>query len=433
MTRMQRGQLGWACLLAGLLVAGFGCDETRFRTVKTNYDLFFPEGDVQRDSFVQKAAAKIDILWVVDNSRSMQEEQDNLAGNFDEFIGIIESSQVDYQIGVTSTDMDTHGGRLQGNPKIIVPGPDAETYFRNNIHVGMAGAGDEQGIMAAYMALSEPLISTDNAGFLRADAALAMIFVSDEDDHSFGKISFYRRFFEQIKTVGNENRVMAAAIVGDQPDGCSNPQTGQAAAGTRYHMLAQQVGGNIGSICSEDFGQTLTEMGLTVAGLDRKFFLSDSNPDADSIEVRVGGELIDQDWETGWFFEDGAISFNGSYVPLPGETIEVSYKHPQREFILSQTPAYDPADPEDMITVIVYPPGANDCSSSDECGGGACGLAGKCGGQVIPYSLASGWVIETRTIGDEDQYIVAFERDYYPDGGSVVQVEYPCLGGCQIR
>ncbi len=415
--------------VGGLLTAA--CDDgTRFRTVKTHYDLFFPEGAVQKDTFVQKASAKIDVLWIVDNSASMQQEQANLAANFNAFISVVEDSEVDYQIGVTSTDVDLHGGSLLGSPKIIVPGTNAESQFAANVQVGIDGGGHEQGLLAAHTALSEPMISSGNAGFLRADAALAMIFVSDEDDHSFGMITYYRRFFEQLKGVGNENRVMAAAIVGDQPDGCSNPSTGSAAAGTRYHQLAQAVGGNIGSICSDDFGATLNQMGLTVAGLDRKFTLSDTNPDANSVTVMVDGQPKEQDWETGWWYEDGIISFNGSYVPPPGAVIEVSYKHPQREFLLSQVPAYDLADPGADISVIVYPPEASDCSSNDDCAGLTCGLAAKCGGQPIDYSLSSGWVLETRSLAGVDQFVVAFERNYYPDGGATVQVEYTCLGGC---
>jgi hypothetical protein len=411
-----------------------GCEETRLHTVTRHYDLFFPEGSLQVDSFDQKAAAQIDILWVVDNSPSMQTEQNNLANNFNSFISIIEQSQVDYQIGVISTDMELagHRGALQGSPKIIVRGPNAESQFANNVRVGIGGAGNEQGLLAAYTALSEPLISGANAGFLRQGGALAIIFVSDENDHSFGKIEFYQRIFEQMKGIGNENRVIAAAIVGDQPDGCSNPQTGDAQPGTRYHQLVQVVGGSIGSICSTDFSVTLNQLGLTVAGLSRKFTLSDENPEETSITVKVNGQEIQQDFQNGWSFENGSVFFQGSYVPPPAATIEVSYLHPQREFILTQIPEYSPDAPGGAITVTVYPPGAADCSSNNDFPAPQyCGLAAKCGGQAIPYSFTDGWVLETRETAGQTQYIVAFERTYFPEGGSTVQVEYRCAGGCR--
>jgi len=406
-----------------------GCDEVSLYTVTRHYDLFFPEGSLQVDSFDQKAAAQIDILWVVDNSPSMQDEQNNLANNFSSFISIIEQSEVDYQIGVISTDMELfgHQGALQGSPKIIVRSPDAASQFANNVRVGTGGAGNEQGLLAAYTALTDPLISGGNAGFLRQGGALAIIFVSDENDHSFGKIEFYQRIFEQMKGIGNENRVIAAAIVGDQPNGCGGAQ-----AGTRYHQTVQVVGGSIGSICSTDFSVTLNQLGLTVAGLSRKFTLSDENPEVTSITVKVNGQEIQQDFQNGWTFENGSIFFQGSYVPPPASTIEVSYLHPQREFILTQIPEYSPDAPGGSITVSVYGPTAVECSADNDCPAQeSCGLAAKCGAQVIAYSLADGWVLETREAGGSTQYIIAFERSYYPEGGSIVQVEYRCSGGCK--
>ncbi len=432
---MKRGVLILlGCVLAVALAAVPGCEETTFHTVLKHYDLFFPEGSLQVDSFEQKAAAQIDILWVIDNSGTMVEEQDNLADNFNSFISIIEQSDVDYQIGVISTDMDdpAHQGQLQGTPKIIGRGPDAQDQFAANVKVGAELAGNEQGLMAAYSALTEPLISGANAGFLREGGALAIIFVSDENDHSFGKIEFYQRIFEQMKGAGNENRVIAAAIVGDQPDGCENLQTGSAEAGTRYHELVQVVGGSIGSICSDDFSVTLNQLGLTVAGLSRKFTLSDENPEETSITVKVNGSEIQKDFQNGWTFDNGSIFFQGAYVPPPGAKIDVSYLHPQREFILSQVPEYNPDSPGGSITVTVYPAAAADCSRDSDCPAQeSCGLAAKCGGSVIPYSFTEGWVLETRQVDQATEYVIAFERNYFPEGGATVQVEYRCAGGCK--
>ena len=51
----------------------------------------------------------MDVLWVIDNSCSMLEEQTTLINNFGAFIGYFLDSQLDWHIGVTSTDM-TNGG-----------------------------------------------------------------------------------------------------------------------------------------------------------------------------------------------------------------------------------------------------------------------------------------------------------------------------------
>ncbi len=52
------------------------------------------------DLFEQPAQPMTDIVFIVDNSGSMTEEQANLANNFDYFIYALQSSNADYQIGV---------------------------------------------------------------------------------------------------------------------------------------------------------------------------------------------------------------------------------------------------------------------------------------------------------------------------------------------
>jgi hypothetical protein len=61
----------------------------------------------------------VDILFVVDNSGSMGEEQTNLSENFGEFLGVLEAEGVEanYRVGLTTTD--------NGNPVCQGTGPEA--------------------------------------------------------------------------------------------------------------------------------------------------------------------------------------------------------------------------------------------------------------------------------------------------------------------
>ena len=67
-------------------LTGCGSDVLRSRTTNT-------------DEFSQNTAAMVDILWVVDNSGSMQEEQQGLGESFEAFIQNLIASGVDYHIG----------------------------------------------------------------------------------------------------------------------------------------------------------------------------------------------------------------------------------------------------------------------------------------------------------------------------------------------
>ena len=60
--------------------------------------------DVRVDTYAQQAASKIDVLWVVDNSGSMAARQENLAKNFQSFIGIFSRGQIDFRLAVTTSN-----------------------------------------------------------------------------------------------------------------------------------------------------------------------------------------------------------------------------------------------------------------------------------------------------------------------------------------
>ncbi len=74
------------------------------------------------DVFQQSRRNIVDVLIVVDNSGSMVEEQAKLASNFQAFIQAFEDIDVDWQIGVVTTDVSTDEarGRLHGGDDEIV-------------------------------------------------------------------------------------------------------------------------------------------------------------------------------------------------------------------------------------------------------------------------------------------------------------------------
>ena len=118
--------------------------------------------------------------------------------------------------------------------------------------------------------------------FLRPDAYLYLIFVSDEQDKSRQEdVRYYWRAFETAKGIGNDGTVSAAAIVGTQ---VLNPCA--AAYGSRYLALVELTGGERGSICDENFASTLRKLATNAVGLRRKFALS-AVPNEQTIEVRL--------------------------------------------------------------------------------------------------------------------------------------------------
>ncbi len=291
-------------------------------------------GPRQTDLFAQERAV-VDVLWIVDNSASLSNERDRLATQFHRFLSVLVQADVDYHVGVTSTDLTTPSadrGRLRGDPRFIDPStanPDLvfeqAVSFPDDLQIRL-----EEGLAAMSTALTAPLIGGFNAGFLRDEAALAIIVVSDEDDGSLGTVDQYVRFLSSIKGPGREVNVSLSAVVGPEPDGCVAPGEerifgARAQSGDRYLEVARRTNGLIESICTADFAPFVEELAITLAGLRRFFPLS--APPGTTVHVFVDGVEIPMSATMGWVLraDRRGVEFPGAYVPPPGAEIRIEY------------------------------------------------------------------------------------------------------------
>ncbi len=290
----------------------------------------------QTDLFDQLGRPKADILFVIDNSGSMGEEQDGLSANLGVFLQFAQAQQIDYQIAVTTTDVEGgEDGRfvpINGNPsdRIVRPTtqPSPEAVFAQNVNVGTIGSANEQGLEAAYLALSNPLIFGHNAGFIREDAVLSVIIVSDEQDYSPNVVDFYINFLLSIKGFRNNNLFSLSAIVGDEVGGCTGPG-GSADTGSRYIAAALRTGGVFQSICISDWSRALEDLSSSAFGFKSRFFLS-NQPVVSSVRVTVDGVVVEAASAMGtinWAYEfsTNSINFTPFATPEPGAEITVEY------------------------------------------------------------------------------------------------------------
>ena len=184
------GKLLRALCVCGLLLAA--CDKSG------NSFSMLPASE----SFGQSVYAvnnKIDVLWVVDNSGSMMPLQTNLVKNFNTFIKTFQNKGYDFHIAVTSTDAYLANTLQLNNPALSKWKDGGTTHtgisvidnnttnlvntFVTNASLGDQGDGDER----AFSSFQESLNNPANSAFRRADAFLAIIILSDEDDFSGNK------------------------------------------------------------------------------------------------------------------------------------------------------------------------------------------------------------------------------------------------------
>lgn len=244
------------------------------------------------DVWRQNPPEEVDVLLIVDDSCSMAPYQGTLGASFDQFIRWFIEADVDYQIAVVTTDVEDprKSGRIQG--EIITPDTEnAAGAFSRIVNVGISGSGYEVGLEAARLALTEPLVSGPNAGFLRDDASLSIIFVSDEEDGSPDPVNDYINAFRDIKGARNRDIFNGSALVVTDFDQCNETQRAQSTIGNRYMDVARQTGGIIGNLCATNFEDIVFDLSLVSSRLRNTYFLS-QEPSLSTLQLSVNDEIV---------------------------------------------------------------------------------------------------------------------------------------------
>jgi len=265
---------------------------------------------VVNDSFNQDGVIGSDILFVIDNSGSMCGNQTQLANNFDTFINILSASGYDYQIAFITTDDFGFAGDII-TP--LTPDPIAEAASQIT-GIGCHGSAHEKGMDMSWNATMGSGDAAPGSTFLRDDAKLVVIYLSDEDDFSTVSPTTMASRLASLKT--DSSLAVAHAVAGDVPGGCST--NGGAQAGTDYYDLVNLTGGSFLSICAEDWGTPMEELARESLALS-VFYLSDV-PIESTITVGVDG-VPSADWS----YDTSLNAIVFSVIPPEGAAIEVDY------------------------------------------------------------------------------------------------------------
>ena len=324
------------------------------------------------DRFVQPEAEvtkSIDLIFVVDTSGSLNEERTEVAQGIDSFVDAL-PDDVDFTVGVVlgHSPLSPWSGKFYqhaGEPVVLKSSDSTVEDIRAQLTLKLGNSvpgeavsdgGEGTFVSLNQMMDSAPMALAKSQGSFRDNAALAVVFLSDEQELCYEypegengvfdpqgtEIPFKANYCTRTNEEGEEETInhelilqkLVAAKKGKPlvvgaiayADESNVPAGGENEFGRGYTDLAELAGSNgvLVDLASGNYESGLSQIGqLVTVNLQLVFFFGLSQPtemlDLDTLEVAVDG--IDAEF-------DYLDTTNQVHVPEPGisqSTVDISY------------------------------------------------------------------------------------------------------------
>jgi hypothetical protein len=303
---------------------------------------------------------RVDIIWVVDASGSMLDEQMKIGANLLEFADEITMAQLDVHIVMLTTSAaipvicpDTPADPLSGSPLATDP----RYKFIDSVVDSHNALDIAQGSFAMY------------SSFLRPDAATHFVIVSDDEStyHDQPTPDGRASSFQMDMQAALGKPFFLHAIASEGPTACRDPNCmpdtstgicafvmlgcGAAAPGSTYYMLANATHGLTASICESDWGSIFKPLSAAViqsAPLPCSYQIppppSGETLDASKVNVRYMAPTVTSDTllpraanggacgdQLGWYYDDASAPKQINLCPhscqtgAAGGTLSISF------------------------------------------------------------------------------------------------------------
>ena len=323
-------------------------------------------GEPKKDTFpITFTRRKLDIVWAIDNSVSMNEEAAQVRANFGKFITGLAAdldlklalmSQITGPTAVTLDQDAVSKGHLQLNTPVgssnalailaAAGCPEKDTSFNAlpNPAVGsVTTIANELLVYSQFTPLSicgrpfeqkdpfdkfsptrhylmespEVVVSSRGrlAGFFRPDATRVYVIVTDDDAGMVNETNF----IDMVMPSANNRRPFVFSF-----RGIENTGVGCAVAmhGRSYESLATKTGAEVYDICLPDWSVHFKKLAESLQKIaNNQFDLSD--PKAAIAEVKIDGVALPAEK---WRVEGGKLVIDKSAIPDGAKEILVTYK-----------------------------------------------------------------------------------------------------------
>jgi hypothetical protein len=270
------------------------------------------EGVIWVDSFTQHMSVDgIDIIWVIDRSGSMGVHNDRLIAGVEAMIAALPTS--DWRLVMISADARKS---IVSTEFPLVPGDDGEDA--RDMLATLTSAPFEEGFNAVYdYIVLNPYSST----WMRPDAGLLVVFVSDEDEQSTTEYPAVSDFMSWYQSMRMGSVFMASIINVESEDSvCLGGWTPALYVGKRYREATNMLGGVVLDICSEDWAPGVTDATHSIEPYESMTLTHQA--EIDSIRVFIDGSLNHD-----WYYAESDNTVHFTIIPSAGQLVEIGYRY----------------------------------------------------------------------------------------------------------
>lgn len=210
----------------------------------------------------------LDIVWVIDNSGSMNTYQQEVIKNTDLFMNeFTKISGIDWKMGLLSSDSDSYTRKnpyigFKPNEPLNSTMPNAIKLFKAAVNsLGVFGSGTET--------FFQPVVTllTQYPSFVSSlKSQLAVIFVTDAKEQSETSYTpqYFLDFLKGIKK-GDLSKVTVYGAFAADDFGCDSEEGKWDYAGSPYEKVITATKGKAVKLCDYQFGKALATIGNDLA------------------------------------------------------------------------------------------------------------------------------------------------------------------------
>jgi hypothetical protein len=321
-----------------------------------------PHGVCDTQSVTSVPKNKVEIVWVIDESNSMQLKRDDIADNAAAFFVQLQQTGLDFRMGVTNvcSPNGSHASAVGkfcstgsispdhngGQDRFLLPSEQAtfSACVRNPPGLEM---GSEYGLVNAREAVERHLPRAKNSpSKIRPEAQLVIIVVTDEGPQSVKNVIGWQPFGKCSLTAADQALVdSAVAPYLDLFSGASDPETKvdyfQVIGGTcsstgctyppdvahGYSEVAQQLAGQVHDVCQQNLSPSINTIISSIVASSSPLRLSQV-PIATSLKLSLDGAVLQRSKVNGFTHVPGTklVLFTGDVEPKVGSSVVASYQ-----------------------------------------------------------------------------------------------------------